>query len=295
MATTETKVTAVKNNAVTELQKKQKNISDRVLERVSTMEEAGQLALPDGYHAGNAIRMAWLYLQEVKSKDYKPALEVCTENSIANCLLEMIIKGLSVAKRQCYFIVTGNQLTFWEDYRGKLMRTKRDTEIADVHAQVIYEGDEFEYTIDELGQYQLVRHNTKLENMDINKITAAYAIVVRKDGSKYMELMSKAMIEKSWMQGAAKGSSSAHKNFTDQMCKKTVISRACKIALGSSEDEFTEKDPALIERQQAQQVIANTADYEEVADATEIVDTDTGEVVAPETPTKEVETEDCPI
>lgn len=296
MATTETKVTAVKNNAVTELQKKQKNISDRVLERVSTMEEAGQLALPDGYHAGNAIRMAWLYLQEVKSKDYKPALEVCTENSIANCLLEMIIKGLSVAKRQCYFIVTGNQLTFWEDYRGKLMRTKRDTEIADVHAQVIYEGDEFEYTIDELGQYQLVRHNTKLENMDINKITAAYAIVVRKDGSKYMELMSKAMIEKSWMQGAAKGSSSAHKNFTDQMCKKTVISRACKIALGSSEDEFTEKDPALIERQQAQQVIANTADYEEVADATEIVDTDTGEVVTPvETPTKDVETEDCPI
>ena len=64
------------------------------------MTEAGQLQLPQGYHAGNAVRAAWLYLQEVKDKNYKPALEVCTQNSIANCLLEMIIKGLNIAKKQ---------------------------------------------------------------------------------------------------------------------------------------------------------------------------------------------------
>ena len=289
---------------VTELQKKQKNISDSVLERVSAMEQAGQLVLPQGYHAGNAVRMAWLYLQEVKSKDYKPALEVCTNNSIANCLLEMIIKGLSVAKKQCYFIVAGNQLTFWEDYRGKLMRTKRDTDIADVHAQVVYEGDEFVYTIDELGQYQLVSHKTKLENMDIAKITAAYAIVVRKDGTKYMELMSMAMIKKSWMQGAPKGNSGAHNNFTDQMCKKTVISRACKVALGSSEDELPESDPAAMERAQAQkpaqQQPAVDADFEEVKDAAEVVDTETGEVLQPAAQpaapaTEAAQENDCPI
>ena len=289
---------------LTELQKKQKKISDSVLERVSAMEQAGQLVLPQGYHAGNAVRMAWLYLQEVKSKDYKPALEVCTSNSIANCLLEMIIKGLSVAKKQCYFIVAGNQLTFWEDYRGKLMRTKRDTEIADVHPQVVYEGDEFVYTIDELGQYQLVSHKTKLENMDIAKITAAYAIVVRKDGTKYMELMSMAMIKKSWMQGAAKGNSGAHNNFTDQMCKKTVISRACKVALGSSEDELPESDPAAMERAQAQkpaqQQPAVDADFEEVKDAAEVVDTETGEVLQPAAQpaapaTEAAQENDCPI
>ena len=297
-------VAAPAQQQVTELQKKQKNISDSVLERVSAMEQAGQLVLPQGYHACNAVRMAWLYLQEVKSKDYKPALEVCTNNSIANCLLEMIIKGLSVAKKQCYFIVAGNQLTFWEDYRGKLMRTKRDTDIADVHAQVVYEGDEFVYTIDELGQYQLVSHKTKLENMDIAKITAAYAIVVRKDGSKYMELMSMAMIKKSWMQGAAKGNSGAHNNFTDQMCKKTVISRACKVALGSSEDELPESDPAAMERAQAQkpaqQQPAVDADFEEVKDAAEVVDTETGEVLQPAAQpaapaTEAAQENDCPI
>lgn len=297
---TKQQVAAPAQQQVTELQKKQKNISDSVLERVSAMEQAGELVLPQGYHAGNAVRMAWLYLQEVKSKDYKPALEVCSTNSIANCLLEMIIKGLSVAKKQCYFVVTGNQLTFWEDYRGKLMRTKRDTDIADVHAQVIYEGDEFVYTIDELGQYQLVSHKTKLENMDIAKITAAYAIVVRKDGTKYMELMSMAMIKKSWMQGAAKGNSGAHNNFTDQMCKKTVISRACKVALGSSEDELPESDRAAMERAQAQkpaqQQPAIDADFEEIKDAAEVVDTETGEVLQPAAPATEAAQEnDCPI
>lgn len=297
---TKQQVAAPAQQQVTELQKKQKNISDSVLERVSAMEQAGQLVLPQGYHVGNAVRMAWLYLQEVKSKDYKPALEVCTTNSIANCLLEMIIKGLSIAKKQCYFIVAGNQLTFWEDYRGKLMRTKRDTDIADVHAQVVYEGDEFVYTIDELGQYQLVSHKTKLENMDIAKITAAYAIVVRKDGSKYMELMSMAMVKKSWMQGAAKGNSGAHNNFTDQMCKKTVISRACKVALGSSEDELPESDPAAMERAQAQKPAQQQpvvdADFEEVKDAAELVDTKTGEVLHPAAPATEAAQEnDCPI
>lgn len=296
---TKQQVAAPAQQQVTELQKKQKNISDSVLERVSAMEQAGELILPQGYHAGNAVRMAWLYLQEVKSKDYKPALEVCSTNSIANCLLEMIIKGLSVAKKQCYFIVTGNQLTFWEDYRGKLMRTKRDTDIADVHAQVIYEGDEFVYTIDELGQYQLVSHKTKLENMDIAKITAAYAIVVRKDGTKYMELMSMAMIKKSWMQGPTKGNSGAHINFTDQMCKKTVIGRACKVALGSSEDELPESDPAAMERAQAQkpaQQPAIDAYFEEIKDAAEVVDTETGEVLQPSaTATEAAQENDCPI
>ena len=140
--------------------------------------------------------------------------------------------------------------------------------------------------------------------MDIAKITAAYAIVVRKDGSKYMELMSMAMIKKSWMQGAAKGNSGAHNNFTDQMCKKTVISRACKVALGSSEDELPESDPAAMERAQAQkpaqQQPAVDADFEEVKDAADVVDTETGEVLQPAAQpaapaTEAAQENDCPI
>ena len=43
-------------------------------------------------------------------------------------------------------------------------------------------------------------------------------------------------IRKAWAQGAAKGGSPAHKNFPQEMAKKTVINRACKIFVNTSTD-----------------------------------------------------------
>lgn len=256
----------------------QKDISDSVLARVTELEQTGELVLPAGYTAGNAMKLAWLYLQNVKDRNNRPALEVCEKASICNCLLEMVIKGLSVAKKQCYFIVTGNQLTFWEDYRGKLMRAVRDTEIASVTAQVVYKGDNFQYTVDDMGQYQLVSHETKLENINLANILGAYAVVVRKDGTRWLEVMTIDQIRKSWQQGAAKGNSGAHNNFTDQMCKKTVISRACKIALGAAVEEADEPDTAAMERAAANQQPENVQ-YVEVSDNAPVINVQTGEVV----------------
>lgn len=278
---------AVSANAVA-LKRFQEETANNVLDRVNAMQETGGLVLPQNYHAGNAVRLAWLYLQTVKDRNDRPAVDVCTKESICNCFLEMIIKGLSVAKKQCYFIVTGNQLSFWEDYRGKFMRAKRDTEIATVNAQVVYEGDEFVYTVDENGLYQLVKHETKMENINIEKITGAYAVVINKDGSKHLEIMTMAMIRSSWQQGAARGNSGAHTKFTDQMCKKTVISRACKVALGSAEDEELAPDAAASERTLAN--TSSTKTIEPTVEPTEYVElpsgenvnTDTGEIAKPQ-------------
>lgn len=259
----------------------QKNIGDNVLARVTELEQAGELVLPSGYTVGNALKMAWLNLQTVKDKNGRPALEVCTQTSICNCLLEMVIKGESVAKKQCYFIVAGNQLTFWEDYRGKLMRALRDTELARVTAQVVYKGDNFVYTVDEFGQYQLQKHETSMENINMQNILGAYAVAVRKDGTRWLEVMSMEQIRKSWQQGAAKGNSGAHTNFTDQMCKKTVISRACKIALGAAVEEADEPDTAAMQRQAAQQPQEATELYQNIEEAAQVVNIETGEVLEP--------------
>ena len=274
----------------TALKRFQEETANTVLERVNAMTETGELVLPTNYHAGNAVKLAWLYLQTVTDRNNRPAVDVCTKESICNCFLEMVIKGLSVAKKQCYFIVTGNQLSFWEDYRGKLMRAKRDTPIAEVNAQVIYEGDDFAYTVDENGQYQLVKHETKLGNIDINKIIGAYAVVINKDGTRHLEIMTMAMIRNSWMQGAAKGNSGAHTKFTDQMCKKSVIARACKVELGAADDEAEDSRPdeAAAQREAAQVAAAPAATqvaYIDVTEeASEVVDVETGEVkTAPQT------------
>lgn len=240
----------------TALKRMQEETTQQILDKVNCWQETGELILPKDYKVGNAIKLAWLYLQTVEDRSHRKAIDVCTKDSICNALLDMVLHG-EYPKKHCYFIVYGDRLEWNERYLGKYMRAKRDTEIEAVYPQVVYQGDEFVYTIDELGQYQLVKHVPNLDNLDITKIKAAYAIVVNKDKTRHMEIMTLDQIKKSWMQGAAKGTSGAHTNFTDQMCKKTVMARACKIALDSQadfadDDDDNRRDEATAERDAAQ-------------------------------------------
>ena len=110
-----------------------------------------------------------------------------------------------------------------------------------------------------------------LANIDNTKILAAYAVVINKDGTRHIEVMTRTQIQKAWEQGAMKGKSGAHTNFTDQMCMKTVIQRACKIALDSTADPGDDDDPnhydeATAEREAAQGRQAIDAEAVEVKD-----------------------------
>jgi recombination protein RecT len=51
-----------------------------------------------------------------------------------------------------------------------------------------------------------------------------------------VEIMNMNQIRKAWLQGYAKGNSPAHRNFPGEMSKKTVIGRACKLFITSSDD-----------------------------------------------------------
>ena len=247
-AGTQVQLPSQNNTAIARMQEETVN---RVLDRVNAMQEAGELVLPNQYHAGNALKSAWLYLQHVETKDHRKAIDVCTKDSIANALFDMVIKG-EHPMQHGYFIPTGNELNWWEKYTGKLMRAKRDTDIKNVNPQVIYDGDTFVYTVDENGLLQLVKHETCLDNIDINKIKGAYGVVINKDGTRHLEVMTMDMIRKAWAQGAARGNSGAHTNFTDQMYKKTVIGRACKVALDSTEDGHNDDEPYMVAPSEAE-------------------------------------------
>ena len=56
------------------------------------------------------------------------------------------------------------------------------------------------------------------------------------DGTRDVEIMSKDQVLNAWGQGAAKGNSPAHQKFSDQMAQKSVINRACKLLIRSSDD-----------------------------------------------------------
>ena len=165
---------------------------------------------------------------------------MCDNTSIANALFEMVIDGLSVVKKQCYFIAYGNKLECQKSYFGNIALAKRICGLKEVNGAVIYEGDkkDFKYEIDpRTGRKKLISHVQKIENIDNNKIIGAYSIVIYENGISDMEIMPMKDIRIAWNQGAAKGNSLAHKNFPDQMAIKTVINRSVKIALASSDDK----------------------------------------------------------
>lgn len=231
-----TKETATTATAV----KKYENISEQVLAKIEAFQQDGGLVLPKGYAVENTMKSAWLVLQATTDKNGKPALSVCTKESIANSLLDMVLQGLSVSKKQGYFIVYGNELQFQRSYFGTVALAKRTGGITDDPvANVVYEGDEFEYEIDPMsGRTKITKHKQQLANIDNTKIIGAYAITLLSDGTRQATIMSMAQIRAAWGMGATKGASPAHRNFAEEMAKKSVINRACKMAIGSSSDAW---------------------------------------------------------
>lgn len=220
----------------TQIVQTQKSVVESVTERLNQLVELGQINLPKDYSAPNAIRAAWLILQDQKTRDGKQVLSVATKDSVINAMFKMAISGLSVVKKQGDFILYGDKLCFQTEYHGNKALAMRYTDIIEVTHNTIYEGDEFEYIIDKHGRKQVSKHVQSIKNIDPNKIIGAYATVTFSNGETQSEVMNMQQIRKSWMQGATKGESPAHKNFPDRMCEKTVANRILTSFINSSSD-----------------------------------------------------------
>lgn len=228
----DTKATETKAVAVTQ---QERNITDGVLSRVQKLSAQGDLVIPKNYSAENALKSAWLILQGVQDKDKRPAMEVCSKDSVANALMDMVVQGLNPVKKQCYFVVYGNKLTLMRSYMGTAAVTKRLSGVKDVYANIIYEGDDFEYELNlDTGLKKITKHKQSFENIDPTKIKGAYAVVVKEDGQNYVEVMNIGQIRTAWSKSKTGGT--VHKEFSDEMAKKTVINRACKMFINTSDD-----------------------------------------------------------
>ena len=153
-------------------------------------------------------------------------LSQVTPQSVANSLLTMCIKGLSMEKGQCTFIQYGNEVQLQQEYHGTIALAKRYG-AGDPQAQVSYAGDEFEYEINpKTGKKVITKHVQKLENIDNDKIVGAWCLVPYADHPDWepkVEIMTMKEIRQSWLQGPTKGQSPAHRNFPQEMAKKTVL------------------------------------------------------------------------
>lgn len=240
-----------------------------VLTRIAEIQATGEIVLPSDYVPENAVRAAWLMLPGVVDRAGNPALEVCTKESICNAFLDMVTSGLSVSKKQGYFVVYGNKLQFDQSYIGDIAIAKRVANVKEVNAVTVYKDDVFEYEVDfTSGRKKVTKHVQKLQNIDLTKIVGAYAVVSYNDGSSDCEIMTIDQIKTSWSMGGAKGNSPAHNKFADQMCEKTVIARALKIETSSSSDKglLTDKTSVDVQHEIKTQANKEPLNFDNVAE-----------------------------
>ena len=233
----ETKTTAVVENP------QQKNAEltinnafvDSLASQLEKKKEYG-LSFPPNYNVSNALNAAYLMLQETKDSNKNLVLKSCTQQSIASSLMNMAVQALNPIKKQCYFVAYGDKLTLMRSYQGTMAVAKR-VGARKIVAEVIYADDVFAYHIQD-GIKVIDKHEQDFKNIDNAKIVGAYAIVTTDDYT-YAEIMNISQIKKAWGKGYGyKDGSGVHSEFADQMAKKTVIGRACKNLINSSDDGY---------------------------------------------------------
>lgn len=213
-----------------------KNMGDIVLNTVNEYTSNSIVKLPSDYNVGNALKSAVLILQQTKDKNGKNMMEVCTKDSIAQSMLEMVLQGLDPSAKQCYFIVRGSQLTMMRSYFGATKVLKRIPTIKDVWATIIYEGDTIETGILN-GREVLIKHESCWENRD-KPIKGGYAIIEKKDGTLVYTFMTKKEIDACWNKSSST-SKSVHIAFPQEMSKRTLINRACKMYINTEVEDAT--------------------------------------------------------
>lgn len=186
------------------------------------------LTFPKDYNYSNELMGAYLMLKETTDANKRPVLESCSQASIANTLMDMVTLGVSMQKKQCYPVAYGGKLQCQISVYGNTCIARRYG-LKTIDAMCIYEGDTFEYHI-ENARIVVDIHKQDFLHINKDKIIGAYAIVTLEDGSQYVELMSMDMIKQAWKQGFGykENGDNTHQKFADQMAMKTVKNRALK-------------------------------------------------------------------
>ena len=149
-------------------------------------------------------------------------------------------------------------------YFGTVAALKRLTNVSKVKAEVIHEGDVFEIGSNEDMEMVVTKFEPKFENID-KPIIGAFAMIKLEDGSVSYTVMTKAEIDKSWQQSRNKNNK-VQQNFGQEMAKRTVLNRAAKMFINTSDDsdlltgainnttesEFEREEPKEIQAQEKQ-------------------------------------------
>jgi recombination protein RecT len=213
-------------------------------------------ALPKHLTPVRVIQMATTYIAQ------NPGIAKCTASSLVGAIMQASILGLEPVQAlgQIYFVPFRNnkgtrdepkwvdEVQFQLGYKGYIRLAQNSGEIKMIYAEVVKEGDEFDF---ELGLHPKLKHKPSSEKEDA-KITHAYAVVHYKDGGYNFVVITHKQIEALRMRSPMQksGINGAWKTDYEAMAKGKAIKQLGKYlplsieaAKGFASDEgvFNEK------------------------------------------------------
>lgn len=236
-------------------------------------------ALPKHMSAERMCRIAMTALTRT------PKLANCTKASFFKCMIDLSQLGLEPDGRRAHLIpfdvrkkegnnwvVDHTDCTLIVDYKGYVELALRSGKVANIHADIVCDNDDFEY-----DRGVLVRHRINFREPRGNAY-AAYALIRFKDGSEKCEVMSREDIlsirdrSQGWIAFKKKWANQSpwdpdNPTSEHEMWKKTAFRRATKWIELSPElrdviDTADAHEPITIEAGQSQSSVRRTEQLE---------------------------------
>lgn len=182
------------------------------------------MVLPDFMDKERLVKVA------LSAMSRSPKLLECSKQSWILALQEAGSLGLEPTGvlGQAYLVPRWNKKTksleaqFQIGYRGLVQLARRSGEISKVTAEVVKEGDEFDY---ELGLNEKLVHRPMLTEQERPTIFC-YAIAWYRDGTRDFEVMDRSQIDK--VRRVSEAKSGPWVEWYDEMARKTVVRRLAK-------------------------------------------------------------------
>jgi len=161
-------------------------------------------------------------------------------------------------------------------YKGLLDLVYRSGDVSSIQAQVVYEGDEFDYSF---GLEPTLRHVPA--KRDRGEATHVYAVFKTKDGGYGFEVMSMEDVKAHARRYSKSFGSGPWQTNFEEMAKKTVLKRCLKYAPMKTEFFRGLSRDETISTEIAEDMTEVVAEYPEEApeEAAVVSDPATGEIV----------------
>ena len=221
-----------------------------------------------------------------------PQLAECSTVSVLSCIMKCAALGMEPSAvdglGRAYILPFSNgkthrmEATFILGYKGIIDLARRSGQLVSIHAQAVYQGDDFDYWEDEDGQHFKFRPDRNAEHAP-DKLTDVYVTAKLVGGGKVFEHMTKAEVE------AIRRRSKASNNgpwVTDYeaMALKTVIRRSARyLPMSTETQEAVAADEQTPDYSSVLSPVVPTVEQEpadEPVDVPEGIDPETGEIMA---------------